>query len=395
MLKMKFELLKTTNKKPLLCVPGSSLIRCSDPGTDLIDANTKALTPQQYPYITDYISACTGKIPVVSTILSSRDRLETIKARISSFRMNFSVNPGLYAVGNPDQNSDVFVTANYKMSFDALRSSLSGINGWIIVLDTKGINVWCAAGKGTFGTQELLRQISRTKISELVSHRKLILPQLGAPGISSGEIKRKSGFRVMYGPVRAEALTPYIKNGYKCDEEMRKIRFNLFDRLILTPIELRQVFVKYPFFAIIVLIFFGLTQEGIIFMDAIEKGSFFLFAGFIAILAGSFFTPIFLPFIPFRSFAMKGFIIGAVFFIIDIFLFSFNHSYNVFLLISAMIFFPLLSSYFALQFTGASTYTSLSGVQKELKIAFPIYVSGLVLSFIFLILYKICDWGLL
>ncbi len=391
---MKFEMLKTSDKKSLLFVSGISLNKCSDPGNEETNDYDNALTPQPQ-YITGYFCTSTGKIPVVSTRLSSRDKLETIRARISSFRMNFSVNPGLYAVGNPDQNSDIFVTANYKMSFDVLRSSLNGISGWIIVLDTKGINVWCAAGKGTFGTQELLKQISRTKISELVSHKKIILPQLGAPGINPAEIKRKSGFRIMYGPVHAEALTPYLKNGYKCTEEMRRIRFYFFDRLILTPIELRQALAKYPLYAIVVLIFFGFKPEGIIFRDAVEKGFLFLVSGFVAILAGSFFTPLLLPFIPFRSFAMKGFITGTVFYTIGIYFSGLYCSNNIFLLISAMLFFPLLSSYIALQFTGASTYTSLSGVQKELKIAFPIYVSGLVLSFIFLILYKISDWRLL
>ena len=66
--------------------------------------------------------------------------------------MNYKVDPGLYAIGNPNERSPVLVTANYKMSFDNLREALPGRDAWILVLDTRGINVWCAAGKGTFGT---------------------------------------------------------------------------------------------------------------------------------------------------------------------------------------------------------------------------------------------------
>ena len=73
--------------------------------------------------------------------------------------MNYTVNPGLCRVGNPDDASPALVTANYKMSFDRLRKELSGLDAWIMVLDTKGINVWCAAGKGTFGTEEAVRKI--------------------------------------------------------------------------------------------------------------------------------------------------------------------------------------------------------------------------------------------
>jgi CO dehydrogenase/acetyl-CoA synthase gamma subunit (corrinoid Fe-S protein) len=103
------------------------------------------------------------------------------------------VPPGLYRLGNPDNDSAVFASANYTLSFDALRSALAGTDAWILVLDTKGINVWCAAGKGTFGTNELIRRIAVTGLSEVVSHRKIILPQLGAPGVSAHEVARRSG----------------------------------------------------------------------------------------------------------------------------------------------------------------------------------------------------------
>ena len=66
--------------------------------------------------------------------------------RWSIGRNNYKIEPGIYALGSPDKNSEVLVTANYKLSFDTLRKNLTGLNVWILVLDTKGINVWCAAG---------------------------------------------------------------------------------------------------------------------------------------------------------------------------------------------------------------------------------------------------------
>jgi len=387
---MKFKTLNTPDKRLSPVVPAKASCGCSVQEIPLSDDT--ALTPQ---YIIGYISMNSWKVPQVSTMLSSRDKWETVKARASSFRMKFSVKPGLYAAGSPDENSDVFVTANYKMSFDGLRSALDGINAWILVLDTDGINVWCAAGKGTFGTNELLKRISLAKLPELVVNKRLIVPQLGAPGIDSGEVRRKSGFRVMYGPVRAEDLVNYIRNGYKCDEEMRSVRFDMIDRLILTPIELRQISGKFPLFVLSVFIFFGLTPEGIIFNDSVINGYPFLIGGILAIFAGAFFTPVLLPFIPFRSFAIKGWISGMVLSGAVVYFTGVFKTFNIFLIVSAMILFPLLSSYMALQFTGASTFTSLSGVKKELGIALPVYIFGAVLSFLFLILYKISDWGLL
>jgi CO dehydrogenase/acetyl-CoA synthase gamma subunit (corrinoid Fe-S protein) len=107
--------------------------------------------------------------------------------------MRYTVEPGIYAIGEPTAESPVFVSANYRLSFNRLRSGLAGRDGWILVLDTKGINVWCAAGKGTFGTEELVNRIETVGLGGIVAHRKLIVPQLGAPGISAHEVKQQSG----------------------------------------------------------------------------------------------------------------------------------------------------------------------------------------------------------
>lgn len=139
---------------------------------------------------------------------------------------------------NPTTDCPVFVTANYKMSFDRLRSALAGVDGWILVLDTKGINVWCAAGKGTFGTDELVRRIDDAELTKVVSHNRLIVPQLGAPGVSAHKVRERSGFRVTYGPVRAEDIPAFLEAGMKATTEMRRVQFPARDRLAVAPVEL-------------------------------------------------------------------------------------------------------------------------------------------------------------
>jgi len=94
-----------------------------------------------------------GFVPLISTHLIFKDFLGAVMVRWGINRDKYRVTHGLYAAGKPGKESDVFVTANYKLSFDALRKNLAGVNGWILMLDTKGVNVWCAAGKGTFGTK--------------------------------------------------------------------------------------------------------------------------------------------------------------------------------------------------------------------------------------------------
>lgn len=153
------------------------------------------------PFVAGSLKTPVGILPQVSATLMRADRRGAIKARCGVGRMNYSIEPGLYALNNPDANSPVLVTANYKMSFDKLREALPGRNLWILVLDTKGINVWCAAGKGTFGTEELICKIESCRLKEIVNHRKIILPQLGAPGVAAHEVKKTHR---LYGPLRTD-----------------------------------------------------------------------------------------------------------------------------------------------------------------------------------------------
>ena len=156
-----------------------------------------------------------GAVSQVATRLSRSDRLGAIAVRLGIRRMGYAVAPGLYAAGSPGEQSPVLVSANYKLSFDHLRRELGGLDAWILVLDTKGVNVWCAAGKGTFGTDEIVGRVEESHLSQVVGHRALIVPQLGAPGVAAHEVKELSGFRVVYGPVRASDISAFLAAGMK------------------------------------------------------------------------------------------------------------------------------------------------------------------------------------
>ncbi len=151
---------------------------CGTGGTPLVDSFDPAKIPN---WVLGVASTPAGIAPRVATALRWGDAMGSWKARWGVNRMNYMVSPGLYAVGTPGAASPVLVSANYKMSFDRLRRELTGIDAWIVVLDTKGINVWCAAGKGTFGTEEIVDRVERYRLSELVTHRVFIVPQLGLP----------------------------------------------------------------------------------------------------------------------------------------------------------------------------------------------------------------------
>jgi hypothetical protein len=332
-------------------------------------------------YITGSVKVNDFILPQVSVQLGFSDLLGTIMVRWGFNRDNYRVSPGLYAIGSPDQNSDVFVTANYKLSFDTLRKNLTDLNGWILVLDTKGVNVWCAAGKSTFGTKELVKRIRLVSLDKVVNHKRLILPQLGATGVAAHKIKEETGFNVHYGPVRASDIKKFISAGYRADKEMRKVTFGFIDRIKLIPNDL--MYGKYYLLGAMAVVFLlsGLSSKGITYRNFSGEGGPAVFKVFLAYISGIVITPMFLPYIPGRRFSLKGFWTGSLVFIILILLKL--KSDNIFEILSWFFVITAISSFLAMNFTGSSTYTSLSGVKKEMKISLPVQI-GFVLTGIIL-----------
>jgi acetyl-CoA decarbonylase/synthase complex subunit gamma len=298
--------------------------------------------------------------------------------------MHYSVDPGLYALGEPDEKSPVLVTANYKMSFDKLREALPGRDMWILVLDTNGINVWCAAGKGTFGSAEVVRRIESSGLSQVVSHRELILPQLSGPGVAAHQVKKLSGFKATYGPIRSKDLSAFLVTGLNATSEMRLKTFTTWERMELIPMELMGA-LKPGTLAIVIFFlvaFLGGSREG--WTNALSHGLFSVLAILAAILAGAVLTPLLLPWLPGRAFSFKGLSLGAIFASVVAGCYGGGWITKVGSLeILAWVFLiPALSAYLAMNFTGASTYTSLSGVRKEMQWALPLEIGAGIVGII-------------
>lgn len=326
-------------------------------------------------------------IPSVTTKLSIADILGTMKVRWGIGRDHYRVEPGLYKVGNPKSYSDVFISANYKLSFDTLRKNLDSLNAWILVIDTKGINVWCAAGKGTFETNNLVKSIRESSLEFIVKHRKIIVPQLGAVGVAAHKVKEKTGFRVIYGPVRAADINAFVQAGYKANPAMRKMLFPFHERAKLIPVDI--MYRKYQLLLLFVGLFFfsGLDKTGFLFSKMVETSLFPLVNAVGAYLAGIVLAPLFLPLIPFRAFALKGAFWGTVVTAILNLLIPVSLVEGIGLgLINLSI-----ASFMTMNFTGSSTYTSLSDVKKEMKWAIPFQIAFATTGLVLFIISKLIE----
>ena len=311
--------------------------------------------------------------PILMTTsqLTFANRWDHILARWAVNRSGHRVEPGLYRLGSPAPDAPVFVSANYTLSFDALRSALTGVDAYILVLDTKGVNVWCAAGEGTFGTDELVNRIASTDLGAIVSHRRLILPQLGAPGVVAHEATKRSGFKVEYGPVRAKDIPTYLID-HTATPTMRLVQYSLRDRLPLIPVEL--VFALIPILLVILLLH--------------------SYAAAIAILAGVALFPILLPWLPTPNFSTKGYLLGFLVMLPFIYLTLLEiPETNIWLLVlrvvATLLVFPPITAFLALNFTGSTTFTSRTGVRNEIFTYIPpmawMFGVGIILQVIILL----------
>ncbi len=311
-----------------------------------------------------------------------RDRLGTVKVRWGVGRMRYTVIPGLYGLGRPDRTSPVLVTANYKLSFDRLRRAVDGLDAWILVLDTDGINVWCAAGKGTFGTEELAHRVAETSLDLVVDHRQLIVPQLGAPGVAAHVVTRRVGFDVVWGPVMAENLPSFLAAGNLATPEMRRKRFPLGERAELVAMEMVPAAKLLLPVALVVTVLGGIGGEPTFWAGVRDNGLLSGLTLLVAAAAGTIMTPLLLPYLPGRSFSLKGGVMGAVM-VAGTLLWRGGGDPATFARLGSIAWLLIgtaVSAFLAMNFTGSSTYTSLSGVRKEMRIAVPLQIASAVIG---------------
>jgi NAD-dependent dihydropyrimidine dehydrogenase PreA subunit len=139
--------------------------------------------------------------------------------------------PGLRRVGTPGPDSPVLLTCNFTLTVRRMLDTLKGRDLWLLVADSHGINVWCAAGGGHLTHHDVIAVVRSSGIAELVSHRHLVLPQLAATGVERRIVEERTGFDVSWGPARLEELPAYLDAKMHVKRRWRRMHFPLWERL--------------------------------------------------------------------------------------------------------------------------------------------------------------------
>jgi NAD-dependent dihydropyrimidine dehydrogenase PreA subunit len=148
----------------------------------------------------------------------------------------FPIEPGLRVFGDPGEDSPVLLTCNFDLTVKMVSKHLQGLDCYLLIAPSKGINVWCASCGGDFNEFSVISAIKTSGINDKVKHRILIAPQLSAPGIDVDKVKGETGWSMRFGPVYAKDISKYIRGNYQKTQEMRLVKFDLKDRIEMAAI---------------------------------------------------------------------------------------------------------------------------------------------------------------
>jgi NAD-dependent dihydropyrimidine dehydrogenase PreA subunit len=158
------------------------------------------------------------------------DAIKTIIQTMFRF-FPFPTGTGLRVIGHPGRHAPVFLTCNFELTVIRVARALKGLDCYLLVAQSKGINVWCASGGGLLNAHSVTSVLKTSGIAELVDHRTLILPQFSAPGIDVERVRAETGWHCRFGPAYARDIAAYVDAGCQKSEEMRAARFPLGARL--------------------------------------------------------------------------------------------------------------------------------------------------------------------
>lgn len=138
---------------------------------------------------------------------------------------------GIVKIGNPDRNSPVLLACNFRLTVSRVKRSLKGLDVYLLIANSRGINAWCAAAGGLLSNHDAISILKVSGIETIVDHRKVILPQLAGTGIEAKTIRAKTGWHVLWGPVDAKDIPEFLKANFKKDDSMRQVKFDFAQRL--------------------------------------------------------------------------------------------------------------------------------------------------------------------
>lgn len=269
------------------------------------------------------------------------------------FMRLFSVRPGYYFTGQKDENSPLLVTCNNFLTVFLLARRIAGRSVRLLIINTNGINVWCAAGEGKFSAAEIIDKAMRVRLLKEGQKTDMILPKLCLSGVRLSDL-RKAGIRPIIGPMYAKDVPEYLDKGEFDDRINDRFQFRLQSRSFTALPTAVQFF--YYFLGVYVLTFWTLSSTVI----WVATGLAFLY-------------PVLFPFLPGKQFAVKGISLGLIASILPA-VFFYTGSFNLEHFLFWILFIIATLIFIGLSYTGNSPISNHALVKKETVRFLPVVI---------------------
>lgn len=123
------------------------------------------------------------------------------------------VEPKVYAIGEPNASSPVFVTTNFSLTYFIVSGEIenSGTSAWLAVPECEGMSVLTSWAAGKFGGGKIGAFVKESGLGEKLTNRRIVIP--GYVAQISGELEEAlPGWQVIVGPQEAGDIASFVKN---------------------------------------------------------------------------------------------------------------------------------------------------------------------------------------
>jgi len=300
------------------------------------------------------------------------DWVENFFLWLSSHLLKVQFRPGLYRIGRPGPEAPLLATSNYRLTVNLVRKHLAGRDAWLLIADTRGVNVWCSAGEGTFSAREIAVTLAASQAERRLTRREMILPKLCLNGVNRREVKERSGFRGLIGPVYARDLPAYLDHDLEKTPAMEQVHFNFWDRM----------WIGVPFTLLLVLVP-GVLALGLGRWIRPTLPLWFALAGML--IAASY------TWLPTRRHLVKGLILGALLAAGAVIYLLQQHAPGLSIARSAILLLAL-ELFVTADFSGSTPVSNRTLVEQEFKWIYIILVILIVLYFALPGLKEVWPW---
>ncbi|MDD3437605.1 MAG: (Fe-S)-binding protein [Candidatus Gastranaerophilales bacterium] len=194
------------------CANASKILKQvqDDVGGDCFDLELLKLISKAAFYLCKY-----------ANLLVFEDFNEALMSTLMTLRQNIYTDPQkplqveskVYEFNNPDENSLIFLTTNFALTYFAVANEIEALNkpAYLVVTPSEGMSVLTAWSAEKFTAGIVAKTVKQYGLAEKIKNKEIIIP--GLLSHMKNEIEEVlPGFKVLVGPNEAYLLGDFVKS---------------------------------------------------------------------------------------------------------------------------------------------------------------------------------------